>query len=166
MPESRESVRLSEQCSIIQHRDIACLRNKKIDRNRIEFAAPLEIPIEKTKNKVRSELAQTDLEEKFVQHATLSFRQHPEPLTVRLDLIQLAHEWGIFVYRAAMLTDQAARATRSEKPKRPPVSPAKVTTGRNRPEKIKHKDNYRGRFFALLALMILTEIFILTYLMR
>ena len=124
------------------------------------------MPIEKTKNKVRSEPAQTELEEKFVHHATMSFRQHPEPVTVRLDLIQLAHEWGIFVYRAAMLTDQAARAAGTEKPKPPPVSPAKITTGRNKPVKIKHQDNYRGRFFALLALVILTEIFILTYLMR
>ena len=137
-----------------------------MDQDKIELAAPLEMPIEKIKKKVRSEPAQTELEKKFVQHATMSFRQHPEPLTVHLDLIQLAHEWGIFVYRAAMLTDQAARAARSEKPKRPPASPAKITAGRNKPEKIKHKDNYKGRFFALLAMVILIEVFILTYLMR
>jgi hypothetical protein len=137
-----------------------------MDRDKIELAPPLETPIEKTKNKVRPEPAQMALEEKFVQHATMSFRQHPEPLTIHLDLIQLAHEWGIFVYRAAMLTDQAARAAKIEKPKRPPVSPEKISAGRNKPEKIKHSDNYRGRFFALLALVILTEIFILTYLMR
>ena len=106
-PELRDSIQLSEQCLLIRHRDLDCLRKHNIDPDRVEHVIPVEIPIDEVKKKMHLEPAQKSLEEKFLEHATVSFRQHPEPLEIRLDLIQLAHEWGIFVYRAAMLTDQA-----------------------------------------------------------
>ncbi len=165
-PKPRDAVRLSEPCAVVPYRDIDCLRRRRVAPDRIELAAPVGLPTERVKTRPPAPPVPIELEEKFVAHATRTFRAHADPLTARLDLIQLAHEWGIFVYRAAMLTEQAARAVERERPQRALSSSARIKAWKNKPEKIEHRDHYRGRFFALLALIILIEIFILTYLMR
>ena len=73
-PELRDSIQLSEQCLLIRHRDLDCLRKQKTCPDRVEHDVPAEIPIDEVKKKAHLEPAQKSLEEKFLEHATVSFR--------------------------------------------------------------------------------------------
>ena len=97
--------------------------------------------------------------------------RHPEPRQIRLDMLQLAHEWGIFVYRAEMIVARAIAQARREGQNR---LTAGLRTADSRPfaeagrtlHPIPKRDRLPWRFMALTATVVMLEAMILWYLSR
>lgn len=90
-----------------------------------------------------------------------------EPLQIRLDMIQLAHEWGIFVYRAEMIVDQAiAKARRESSRVRKHAAGHPFDEAGRTLHPIPKRDRLPWRFMALTAVIVMLEVLILWYLSR
>ena len=118
----------------------------------------------------RIEREPTSLEESFRQTVIERLsKQLVPPVSdhVRLDMIQLAHEWGIHIYRASTITEQIIHdvSTRKPFPPQPQSLQQEAAKGENQPLPAMETRNHNSLLIVMITLVSLIDLAILCYIL-